>query len=76
MADVILDAKGLSCPLPILKARKALRSLAAGATLEVLSTDPSSVEDFPTFCRSAGHELLATRRVDDTFSFVIKKRSG
>jgi tRNA 2-thiouridine synthesizing protein A len=76
MADVILDARGLSCPLPVLKARKALRALPAGATIEVLSTDPGSLEDFPIFCQSAGHELLEVRQVDDAFCFVIKKGSG
>jgi tRNA 2-thiouridine synthesizing protein A len=76
MADVILDARGLSCPLPVLKARKALRALPAGATIEVLSTDPGSLEDFPVFCQSAGHELLEVRQVDDAFCFVIKKGSG
>ena len=76
MADVILDARGLSCPLPVLKARKALRALPAAATVEVLSTDPGSLEDFPIFCQSAGHELLEVRRVDDAFCFVIKKGSG
>lgn len=76
MADVILDAKGLSCPLPVLKARKALRDLAAGATIEVQSTDPASLEDFPVFCQSAGHELLESKQVDDAFCFIIKKGSG
>jgi tRNA 2-thiouridine synthesizing protein A len=73
MADVILDARGLSCPLPVLKARKALRELTAGATIEVLSTDPGSVDDFPVFCRSAGHMLLDTRKEGNAFCFVIKK---
>jgi tRNA 2-thiouridine synthesizing protein A len=73
MADVILDTKGLSCPLPILKARKALRDLPPGGTLEVLSNDPVSLDDFPVFCRQAGHELLETRQVDNIFCFVIKK---
>jgi tRNA 2-thiouridine synthesizing protein A len=73
MADVIIDARGLSCPLPVLKARKALRDLPPGATVEVLSTDPGGVEDFPSFCDAAGHELLETTQVDDAFRFVIKK---
>jgi len=51
MADHTLDAKGLNCPLPILKARKALKDVAAGETLEILSTDPGSVADFQAFCR-------------------------
>jgi tRNA 2-thiouridine synthesizing protein A len=76
MADIIVDARGLSCPLPVLKARRALRELPAGATVEVLSTDPSSAEDFPSFCQSAGHILLEYTQVDDAFRFVIKKGEG
>ena len=73
MADVIVDARGLSCPLPVLKARRVLREMPYGGTAEVLSTDPISVEDFPSFCRAAGHELLEATQVDDAFRFVIKK---
>ncbi len=62
--------------MPLLKARKALRELAPGATLEVLSSDPRSVENFETFCRSAGHELLEAYKTDDFFCFVIKKGGG
>jgi len=51
MADQVLDAKGLNCPLPILKAKKALKTLENGQVLEVLSTDPGSVADFSAFCR-------------------------
>ena len=58
MADQTLDAKGLNCPLPILRAKKALTALPAGATLEVLATDPGAVKDFEAFCRTTGHELL------------------
>jgi tRNA 2-thiouridine synthesizing protein A len=76
MADVILDARGLSCPLPVLKARKALRELAPGATLKVLSTDPACVAEFQIFCRTAGHELLETNQAGDSFSFVIKRGRG
>jgi len=73
MADIFLDARGLSCPLPILKARKALRNVPVGGTVEVLSTDPGSMEDFPSFCLAAGHQLLAAGTVDDAFRFVIKR---
>ena len=58
MADVTLDAKGLNCPLPILKAKKAIGDVASGGTLEVLATDPGSVADFEAFCRTTGNELL------------------
>ena len=73
MADHILDAKGLNCPLPILKARKALKDVGAGETLEILSTDPGSVSDFQAFCRQTGNELLESSNDDSVFRFVIKR---
>jgi tRNA 2-thiouridine synthesizing protein A len=74
MAEVMLDAKGLSCPLPILKARKALRSMSAGQTLEVLSNDPAAPDSFTDFCTSAGHELLECINLEgNTFRIVIKR---
>ena len=58
MADKTLDAKGLNCPLPILKTKKMLNEVPAGGTLEVLATDPGSVADMASFCRTTGNELL------------------
>ena len=58
MADKTLDAKGLNCPLPILKAKKALKEVPSGGTLEILATDPGSVADFQAFCRQTGNELV------------------
>ena len=58
MPDLTLDTKGLNCPLPILKAKKALGKIPAGGTLEVLATDPGTVKDFAAFCRQTGNELL------------------
>ena len=55
-----LDATGLICPLPVLKARRALKPLAPGAVLEVLATDPGAVKDFAHFCQTTGCELLAS----------------
>lgn len=69
----ILDTKGMNCPLPILKAKKAIKSLAAGEILQVLSTDPGSVKDFEAFCRSTGNELLETSEADGVFTYLIKK---
>ena len=57
-ADATLDATGLLCPLPVLKARRALKPLAPGAVLEVLATDPGAVKDFEHFCHTTGCELL------------------
>jgi len=72
MADVTLDAKGLNCPLPILKARKALKDVPAGGTLEVLSTDPGSVADFQAFCRQTGNELMESSNDESVYRFLIK----
>jgi tRNA 2-thiouridine synthesizing protein A len=74
MADATLDAKGLNCPLPILKAKKALKQLAPGATLEILATDPGSVADFEAFCRITGEELAERSASDGVFRFVIRRR--
>ena len=73
MADQQLDAKGLSCPLPILKARKALQPMAVGGTLEILATDPGSVKDFQAFCRMTGNELVESASEGAVFRFVIRK---
>jgi tRNA 2-thiouridine synthesizing protein A len=69
----ILDVKGLNCPLPILRARKALKDIAVGATLEVLATDPGAVKDFEAFCRTTGNELVESRLDDKVYSFVIRR---
>ena len=71
-----LDTKGMNCPLPILKAKKAIKSLAAGETLQVLSTDPGSVKDFEAFCRSTGNELMETSEADGVFTYMIKKSAA
>jgi tRNA 2-thiouridine synthesizing protein A len=73
MADQTLDVKGLNCPLPILRARKALKDMAPGATLEVLATDPGAVKDFEAFCRTTGNELVASNVAGNVYSFVIKR---
>jgi tRNA 2-thiouridine synthesizing protein A len=75
MADKVLDAKGLNCPLPILKSKKALRDVAPGGTLEVLATDPGSVADFAAFCRMTGHELIKSDSADGIFRFLIRCRA-
>ncbi len=73
MADHTLDAKGLNCPLPILKARKALKEVPDGGTLEIIATDPGSVADFQAFCRQTGNELLESSEDGDIYRFLIKK---
>ena len=76
MLDVILDAKGLVCPLPVLRARKAMKSLLLGQILEIHATDPASRLDVPHFCDAAGHELLETRKEGDILIFRIRKRGA
>lgn len=76
MADQILDAKGLNCPLPILKAKKALKALDAGQTLEIQATDPGAVKDFEAFCRSTGNELVEHHQDGGTFVFLIKNTAA
>ena len=73
MADKVLDAKGLNCPLPILKAKKALKELDAGQTLQVLSTDPGSVKDFEAFSKQTGNELLEHKEEGGVYDFLIEK---
>lgn len=72
MVDKTLDAKGLNCPLPILRAKKALKELGRGQTLEVLSTDPGSVADFAAFCKTTGNELVESTTQGDVYRFLIK----
>ncbi len=73
MADEVLDAKGLNCPLPILKAKKKLNALEQNQTLEVLATDPGAVADFEAFCRTTGNTLVESQQDGDVYKFVIKR---
>lgn len=68
-----LDTKGLNCPLPILKAKKAIGGLDTGNVLEVLATDPGSVKDFEAFSRATGHDLVESTQDDGIFRFLIRK---
>jgi tRNA 2-thiouridine synthesizing protein A len=72
MADKTLDTKGLACPLPILKAKKALAELPKGATLEVLATDPGSKPDFTAFCEATGNRMLEQSEEGGVYRFVIE----
>jgi len=73
MADMILDTKGLNCPLPILKARKALKDVPMGGLLEIHATDPGAVADFQAFCRQTRNELVTSTQDGKVFKFVIKR---
>ncbi|MCM8854681.1 MAG: sulfurtransferase TusA family protein [Candidatus Thiodiazotropha sp.] len=68
-----LDARGLNCPLPILRTKKAISALASGEILEVTATDPGSVKDLDSFCSQTGHEMLSSEQIDDGFFFKIRK---
>lgn len=68
-----LDVVGLKCPLPVLKARKALAGLAPGAVLEVLASDPGAAEDFEAFCRATGHRLIGQSTADGVQRFLIER---
>ena len=70
---VSLDVTGLRCPLPVLKARKALDGLAPGALLEVLTCDPGAADDFAAFCRMTGHRLVAQSAASEGQRFLIQK---
>jgi tRNA 2-thiouridine synthesizing protein A len=75
MAETLLDLKDLRCPLPVLKANRALRGMEPGARLRVLATDRAAVADFHAYCRESGHALLAWSEDAGVFSFVIRRRS-
>ena len=72
MVDQVLDAKGLNCPLPVLKAKKALKKMSAGEVLQIIATDPGATADFEAFCRATGNELVDSKAEDGVFTFLIK----
>ncbi len=69
-----VDTRGLNCPLPILKAKKALAELQAGDLLKVLATDPGSLRDFQAFARQTGHELVEQQTLGDEFIHYLRRR--
>jgi len=71
--DQELDASGLNCPLPILRAKKTLSGMAAGQILHIIATDPGSVKDFDAFAKQTGNELLESKEEGGKFHFLIKK---
>ncbi|MFT8369403.1 sulfurtransferase TusA family protein [Acetobacter papayae] len=75
MTDTTLDARGLNCPLPVLKANRALRAMPEGARLRVLATDRASIADFQVFCRETGHALVAFTDQNGIYAFTIKRRA-
>lgn len=71
--DKELDASGLNCPLPILRAKKALAELGSGQVLHVIATDPGSVKDFEAFAKQTGNELMDSREEGGMYFFLLKK---
>lgn len=72
--DKELDARGLNCPLPILRAKKALAEMQGGQVLRILSTDPGSVKDFAAFAKQTGNELLSSAETNKEFEFYVKRK--
>ena len=73
-AQKIIDTRGLNCPLPILKAKKALSEIQAGQVLKVLATGPGSVRDFQAFARQTGNELIEQSRAGEEFVHYLRRR--
>ena len=71
--DEELDASGLNCPLPILRAKKALNTIDSGKVLRIIATDPGSVKDFEAFAKQTGNDLLESKEEGGKFEFLIKK---
>ena len=72
--DKELDARGLNCPLPILRAKKALAEMHSGQVLKIVATDPGSVKDFEAFCKQTGHTLLNQSEAEKIYTFLMKHK--
>ena len=72
--DKELDARGLNCPLPILRTKKSLTDMLSGQVLKIMATDPGSVKDFQAFSKQTGHELLSSAAANREFIFFMKKK--
>ena len=72
--DKELDARGMNCPLPILRARKALNDMASGQVLRIVATDPGSVKDFAAFAKQTGNDLLSQSATEAEFTFYMRKK--
>ena len=70
-----LDAQGLKCPLPVLRARKRLRDVEPGGTLTVLATDPAALKDFQAFCEQTGHGFISCTEVDGVYTIVLTRKA-
>jgi|BEDMetMinimDraft_2_1075160.scaffolds.fasta_scaffold16809_3 tRNA 2-thiouridine synthesizing protein A len=70
---LVVDAKGLACPMPVFRAKKGLQTVAVGQVIEVLSTDPGSLADFRAFANSTGHELLVAQQEGNIYRFRLRR---
>ncbi len=71
---VLLDAQGLMCPLPVLRARKKIRDVEPGGSLTVLATDPAAVRDFQAFCEQTGHPFVSFAEADGVYTIVLQRK--
>ncbi len=72
--DIEVDARGLACPLPILRTKKALATMSSGQLLRILATDPGAVKDFQAFCRQTGNEIVDQAQRNNEFEFIMKRK--
>ena len=75
-AGATLDAQGLKCPLPVLRARKAMREVGPGATLTILATDPAAPADFAAFCEQTGHTLVSSTEAEGVHTIVVRRKGS
>ncbi|MDA8230580.1 MAG: sulfurtransferase TusA family protein [Magnetospirillum sp.] len=75
MSVTVLDVKGLNCPLPILRTKKAIKDIAMDSMLQVVATDPGSVKDMEAFCKQTGNELVEWKDEGGTYTFSIKRKA-
>lgn len=74
--ETLLDASGLTCPMPLLKAKQALNGMRSGMLLRVIATDPGSVRDFEVFSAQSGNALLESRQEDGSYFYLLRKKDG
>ena len=74
MADLVIDAKGLACPMPLVRAKKGIDSIQPGQTMELQTTDKGSMKDFQAWVKQMNHEMLEIKEEDGVFIFLVKKR--
>jgi tRNA 2-thiouridine synthesizing protein A len=74
MGEILIDAQFMKCPMPVLRAARALRTMSAGEKLRILATDPAALTDFRDFCKTTGHALVATSETSGVYSFTIRRK--